>query len=88
MIFYFKLAKNYSFGELSSFFQKPKTTIRRIFWIVTVAYFENCLDIPNLMDERCDMEKLFQDLHQDLDPFYKSLFGSFKDPKGNIASFL
>ena len=59
----------------------PESTICLLFWKTLQAFFENCLKIPNITED-CDMDTLFQGLWDELDPFYKSLYGAFKDPSG------
>ena len=80
---FFQLAKNDSFGAISSLTQIPETTITRIFWKTIQMYFQNLLEIPNIPED-CDIDALYQDLWDDLDPFYKGIFGAFKDPSGQF----
>ena len=82
LLFRLKLASNWSMDELAKVFGVGKTTARRIFWEVTQTVYVNSLGMPNLLEHDLDMEKLFEDIFETMDPYFKKLYMHLKDPTG------
>ena len=76
---FYQLAKSWSFDVLSTLFGIDRSTARRIFWDVAQLIFQTHIAMPDLLI--ADTEKLFEDMYNDLDPFQKTFYGAFKDPK-------
>ena len=83
-LFRLKLATNPSFGEIAEYFVISKRSARRIFWHLLQKVHGKNLFFPNLQGSDAEIEELFQKLYESEDPFYKELFGCFKDPQGKI----
>ena len=83
-LFRLKLATNPSFNELAEYFVISKRSSRRIFWHILEKFHGRKLSLPNLQGSDDEIEELFQKLYDAEDPFYKELFGCFKDPQGKI----
>ena len=79
-----QLAKAWSFDVLSTLFGIERSTARRIFWDVAKLIFQTHIAMPDLLTT--DTEKLFEDLYDDLDPFQKTFYGAFKDPKSKLLN--
>ena len=84
-----KLSKNWSFDVIAACFVISKKTARRIFWHLLHAYFRHSLTFPDLLnggDE--EIEEFFEQVHDAEDPFYRTLFGNFKDPRGRCILYI
>ena len=80
-LFRVKLASNWSFKTLATCFGISLTHVRRIFWKCVRITYKHCLHLPNLLHSE-DIEHLFEDSYNRMDPFYKTILSPFKDPKG------
>lgn len=69
-----------SFHALGTLFGIPNRTVKNIFFSVLIAVFQTKVAIPDLLHESTDMDRLYEDWWNDLDPFQKTFFGAFKDP--------
>ena len=54
-----------------------------IFWNIVDSNFKAGLALPDIeVYTEDDMEGLYQSIYDSLDPFYRTLYGAFKDPSG------
>ncbi len=68
--------------EVSSLFGIPESTGRQIFWDVLTTYYENEVNIPNLLLEYDVIETVLDRAYYAMDPFFKELVSAFEDPAG------
>ena len=80
-LFRLKLAKNKSFNELATLFVISKRTAILIYKKVLDIVYKYHVALPDILSGDA-VEKLFDDLANSMDPFYRELFRPFKDPIG------
>ena len=68
--------------EVSSLFCILESTGRQIFWDVLTTYYENEVNIPNLLLEYDVIETVLDRAYYAMDPFFKELVSAFEDPAG------
>ena len=74
------MAKDISFEALGTLYGIPRTTVSDIFFSVLKSILQTNVAIPDMLKESTDMDTLYEDWWNDLDPFQKTFFGAFKDP--------
>ena len=86
-LFRLKLAKNKSFNELGTLFVISRSKARKIYRSLLDIVYKHHVALPDIMKGATEVEKLFEDLAETIDPFYRELFKPFNNPKGKIWVF-
>ena len=86
-LFRLKLAKNKSFGELSTLFVISRSHTRKIYKKILDIVYKHHVALPDILKGTTEVEKIFEELALSMDPFYREMFRPFKDPKGIIHNF-
>ena len=88
LLFLMKVAKNYSFEALQTFFSlKQRRTSSRIFMTMNLYYYTSRVPIPRILDVngaiiQSEVVQFYASAYNDAQTFYRELFKDFQDPRG------
>ena len=82
MLLRLRLASCWTQEEISCLFGIPETTGREIFWTMLKQYYENNVNIPNLLLKDNIIEEVLEEAYNTMDPYFKELTKLLEDPAG------